>query len=125
MWKTRPGDLKCPIADQDRISNTKPKNTDKINFPTLIVVSPGLISFWKREYLKYSFHGILEISKTYLKELRNFTDLYQFLERDEVASDHFVAHVVVLTSRESFNSCIIRKNTYSQYAPLEPGEKRP
>ena len=123
--ETRPGDLKCPVADQGRISNTRPKNTDEINLPTLIVVSPGLISLWEREYLKYISHGTLEIRKTHLEELGSFTDLYQPLERDGAASDHFLDHVVVLTSGESFNSRIMRKNTYSQYAPLEPGQRRP
>lgn len=123
--KTRPGNLKCPVADQGRISNTRPKNTDEINLPTLIVVSPGLISLWEREYLKYISYGTLEIRKTYLEELRSFTDLYQPLERDGAASDHFLDHVVVLTSGKSFNSSIMRKNTYSQYAPLKPGQRRP
>lgn len=111
--ETRPGDLKCLVADQGQISNTRPKNTDEVNLPTLIVVSPGLISLWEREYLKYISNSTLEIRKTHLKELGSFINLYQPLERDGAASDHFLDHVIVLTSGESFNSRIMRKNTHS------------
>ena len=62
--ETRPGDLKCPVADQGRISNTRPKNTDKTNLPTFVVVSSGLISLWEREYFKNISHGTLESAST-------------------------------------------------------------
>ena len=89
------------------------------------MVPSGLISLWEREYFKNISHNTLEIRKSHLEELGSFTDLYQPLERDGAASDHFIDNIVVLTSEESFNSRIMRKNTYNQYAPKEPGQRRP
>lgn len=91
----------------------------------LIVVPSGWISLWEREYFKNISHNTLEIRKSYLEELGSFTDLYQPLERDGAANDYFIDNIVVLTSEESFNSRIMRKNIYNQYTPKEPGQKRP
>ena len=89
------------------------------------MVPSGLISLWEREYLESISDNTLKIRKTHLEDSGSFTDLYQPLERDGAANDHFLDNVVVLTSEECFNSRIMRKNTYNQYAPKEPGQRRP